>query len=200
MAFTTRKTLLVRVRNGDEVSWAEFYDTYQPLIWLCGSDHNLNHEEKQELVQTVMIQIFKRDILENYDFDKVPSNITFKYEPSRGRFRHFLKKIIRNNAKRIFTKRREHLELEKQPALCDKSSFDKSWKREWMQHVMASAMVELRNRVSAETFLAFEKYAIHNERVRDVAMLLEISVSSVYTAKSRCIAVIKSIVKQLEDS
>lgn len=199
MAFTTRKTLLVKVRNGDEISWREFYETYQPLIWLCGGDHSLNYEEKQELVQTVMVQIFQRDILKKYDFEKVPEHITFKYEPSRGRFRHFLKKIIRNNAKKIFNKRKHHCELGDQLDLLDRSNFNQAWEEEWEQHILASAMVELRNRVSAETFLAFEKYALHNEDPKDVALFLGISISSVYTAKSRCISIIKSIVDELEE-
>ena len=31
MAFTTSKSLLIKVRNGDEISWSEFYKTYQGL-------------------------------------------------------------------------------------------------------------------------------------------------------------------------
>ena len=43
MAFTTKKSLLAKVRAGDEVSWREFYDAYRPLILLCGGDFNLNY-------------------------------------------------------------------------------------------------------------------------------------------------------------
>jgi len=51
MAFTTRKSLLMRVREGDEVSWNDFYKTYKPLIFLCGDDCGLLPDEKEELVQ-----------------------------------------------------------------------------------------------------------------------------------------------------
>ena len=53
MAFTTRKSLLAKVRNGDEIAWAEFYATYKPLILLIGGDHGLTYDEKQELIQTI---------------------------------------------------------------------------------------------------------------------------------------------------
>ena len=38
MAFTTKKSLLAKVRAGDEISWQEFYDTYKPLMILVGND------------------------------------------------------------------------------------------------------------------------------------------------------------------
>ena len=37
MAFTTKKSLLAKVRAGDEISWQEFYDTYKPLMILVGN-------------------------------------------------------------------------------------------------------------------------------------------------------------------
>ena len=32
MAYTTKKSLLRKVREGDEIGWHEFYETYKPLI------------------------------------------------------------------------------------------------------------------------------------------------------------------------
>lgn len=63
MAFTTRKSLLAKVRAGDEVSWSDFYTAYKPLIYLCGNDCGLNNAEKEELVQQVMTEIFRKDII-----------------------------------------------------------------------------------------------------------------------------------------
>ena len=60
MAFTTSKSLLAKVRSGDEISWQEFYNTYKPLIYLCGGDCNLTIDEKEELVQKVMTEIFQK--------------------------------------------------------------------------------------------------------------------------------------------
>ena len=61
------------------------------------------------------------------------------------------------------------------------------------------AMTELRGRVQPETYVAFEMYAVQNRKVEDVANFLNISVSSVYTAKSRCISTLREIIKDLED-
>ena len=79
MAFTTKKSLLKKVRAGDEISWNEFYQTYKPLILLCGMDCSLTQYENEELVQLVMTEIFRKDILKNYDLDKVPDHIVFQF-------------------------------------------------------------------------------------------------------------------------
>lgn len=47
MAFTTRKSLLAKVRAGDEVSWSDFYTAYKPLIYLCGNDHGSPTQKKR---------------------------------------------------------------------------------------------------------------------------------------------------------
>lgn len=61
------------------------------------------------------------------------------------------------------------------------------------------ALAELKGRVQAETFLAFEMYALQNRSVDEVATFLNLSISSIYTAKSRCISALKDIVANLEE-
>lgn len=203
MAFTTRKSLLAKVRGGDEISWQEFYTAYKPLILLCGGDCGLTQDEKEELVQRVMCEIFQKDIIGKYDPENVPSHVVFKYTPSQGRFRHYLRKIIRYQAIRIYKQRKNHesLDDEQSPvkALPTKDEWDAAWNEEWYRHLLNMAMTELRGRVQPETFVAFEMYAIQNRKVEEVADFLNLSVSSVYTAKSRCIAALREIIKDLEE-
>ncbi len=52
MSYTTKKSLLARVRSGDEISWREFYETCRPLVFLVG-DCGLTCDENEELVQLV---------------------------------------------------------------------------------------------------------------------------------------------------
>ena len=61
------------------------------------------------------------------------------------------------------------------------------------------ALAELKGRVQPETYVAFEMYAIQGRPVQDVAKFLNLSVSSVYTAKSRCISTLKEIIENLEE-
>ena len=201
MAFTTRKSLLAKVRSGDEVSWQEFYDAYKPLIILCGGDCGLTYDENEELVQKVMCEIFQKDIVGKYDPDNIPDNVVFKYDPTKGRFRHFLRKIIRNHAIGIYRARHNNVSMddEEMPQIPSEDAWEKSWNEEWQRHLLNMALTELKGHVQEETFLAFEMYALQNRPVEEVAKFLNFSVSSVYTAKSRCISALKEIIKNLED-
>lgn len=203
MAFTTKKSLLARVQQGDEISWREFYEKYKPLIWLCGKDCSLTDSEIEELVQQVMTEIFRKNIIGKYDPDHVPDGIVFKYDRAKGRFRHYLRKIIRNHAVKIYHARipvSETDALPETPADPENSeNWEKIWGEEWKKHVLTMALMELRTRIRAETYLAFEMYALQNKPVEDVARFLNLSVSSVYTAKSRCVAALKEIIKTLEE-
>ena len=203
MAFTTSKSLLARVRNGDEISWNEFYTSYKPLILLCGYDCHLSTDENEELVQKVMCEIFRKDILGKYDIDNVPDDIVFQHDPEKGRFRHYLRKIIRNQALKIVTKRKEHLSLDDDSGISENLSSPDQWKavwdEEWRKHVLNEALTELKCRIQSETYVSFEMYAIQNRPVQEVAEFLNVSVSAVYTAKSRCISELKKIIEELED-
>ena len=169
----------------------------------CGGNCGLNRDEKDELVQKVMCEIFQKDIVGKFDFANVPSNIVFKYDPSQGRFRHYLRKVIRYQALKIISRRRydESINNENSPAysLPSNDDWNAAWEEEWQQHVLHMAMTELRGRVQPDTFVAFEMYAVQNRKVEEVAEFLNMSVSSVYTAKSRCISALKEIIKELED-
>ena len=202
MAFTTSKSLLARVRAGDEVSWRDFYDAYKPLILLCGGDCGLTKDEKDELVLQVMAEIFSKDIVGKYDPEHVPEHLSFKYAPEKGRFRHFLRKIIRNQAIRIYHRRKPHVSIDDESVAATLPSSDEwenIWETQWQKHVMAMAMTELKAKVQPETYVAFEMYAVQNRPVHEVAEFLNLSVSSVYTAKSRCIAALKEIIAKLEE-
>ena len=202
MAFTTRKSLLAKVRAGDEVSWAEFYAAYKPLILLCGQDCLLTPDENDELVQQVMSEIFQKDIVGKYDPDHIPDDIVFHYDPSRGRFRHYLRKIIRNQALKIIQKRKGFVELDNPEKTVEEPAidvWDELWDEEWKRHVLAMALTELKGHVQPETYVAFEMYAMQERSVQEVAGFLNMSVASVYTAKSRCVAALKEIISKLEE-
>ena len=198
MAFTTKKSLLAKVRAGDEVSWREFYEAYKPLIVLVGNDCSLRSDENEELVQQVMCELFTKDIIGKYDPDHIPDDVKFTYDPKRGRFRHFLKRIVRNQAIKIYRKRFNHAPLEDVEAVGE-NAFDSIWDEEWRRHVLNMALVELRGRVQPETYSAFEMYAMQNRKLDEVCKFLDMSPASVYTAKSRCVAALKEIIANLEE-
>lgn len=154
-------------------------------------------------MQQVMSEIFLKDIIGKYDPDNVPADVIFKYDPAKGRFRHYLSKIAYYQAIKIIKKRRYDISTDADDFYehnqISVDTWNAAWDDEWRQHALHMAMVELRGRVQPETFVAFEMYAIQNRKVEEVADFLNISVSSVYTAKSRCVSTLREIVKDLED-
>lgn len=81
MGYTTKKSLLEAIREGDEVSWFEFYETYRPLIILRGNDYRLSSVELEDLCQLVLLDLFK-------------AGRRFRYDPAKGRFRDYLRRVI----------------------------------------------------------------------------------------------------------
>ena len=198
MAFTTKKSMLARVRRGDEISWKEFYDTYRPLIYLVGKDCGLEPAENEELVQNVMCEIFRKDIVGKYDPDHVPDHVSFQHDESKGRFRHYFRGIVRNQALKIYHSRWSFKMLEEvpEPVYCQR--FDTSWNDNWRSHMLNQAMTELRQRVRPSTYSAFELYTLQERPVKEVAKVLNLSVDSVYVAKNRCVAALRQIIAKIE--
>ena len=130
MAYTTRISVLRGAADGNEIYWKTFYDTYRPLIMLVGGDCNLKPDEKEELVQNVMCEVFQKDILGKFDPDNVPEHVTYKHDESKGRFRSYFRKIVRYQAIKIFHKRSNALSIDadnKPVSLISEDEFDAIW-------------------------------------------------------------------------
>jgi DNA-directed RNA polymerase specialized sigma24 family protein len=85
MAFTTRQSVIQKVKNGDDVGWEEFDQCYRKLIFLRAADRGIKEAEREDLLQNVMVSLFKYNSVLHYDIEK-------------GRFRDYLKAIIDRQA------------------------------------------------------------------------------------------------------
>ena len=66
--WNTRKTMLIRLQNQyDEHSWEEFVATYRQYIYNVIRRMNLNHHDALEIVQIVLIKLWKKLPEFNYD-------------------------------------------------------------------------------------------------------------------------------------
>ena len=63
--------------------------------------------------------------------------------------------------------------------------------------MLREAERELRDRVSPETFQAYELYAVQNRPVKKVAAYLNCSENQVYQAKKRCFAIMRDILLRM---
>ena len=149
----------------------------------------------EDLVQKVMFCFFEKQ-------DK------FTYDPTKGRFRDYMRTIIRNQACQIHRKQKgekvqlsseEKRDFKPQKVEEVSSNLEEQWNQEWRSFLYLQAIEKLRNQVDEKTFQIFQLYALRGVPCRRVAAFMEVSESSVYAAKSRCLEHLRQIIKELED-
>ncbi|EDM27472.1 probable RNA polymerase sigma-H factor [Lentisphaera araneosa HTCC2155] len=191
--FTTRRTLLQKLNMGSQVAWDDFDQTYRKLILLRGRDRGLSNDELDDLVQIVLINIFK-------------SNSIFKYDGSKGRFRDYLKTIIDRRSFDLIRKRKNALESlnelgDKGIVLSsdDHEVAEKHWEEEWQKHLLEQAIEYISAEVQPQSITIFRMLAQDHMAPEQVAEELDINVDAVYVVKHRMMKRIKPVLKQLDN-
>ena len=196
MAIQTRVTLLSRVKNGDEISWNEFYNLYKPIVILMGKDFGLNNDECEDLLQNVMI-----------DFCKAKEHFT--YNPSAGSFRAYFRTIVRS---RIFKmlKQKKRQEEAIDPTIvvntvdtedCERfvnAEPSENEDRQWQEFLFNAALQEVQNTVDPIKVQIYLFCKLQGQKVDEVATLFNISPKTVYKYLENIDKQIKAIVSKMD--
>ncbi|MBE6371243.1 MAG: sigma-70 family RNA polymerase sigma factor [Lentisphaerae bacterium] len=187
MAYTTRKSLLNRIVEGNEIAWQEFYEQYHRLIFSIGRRWNLPDSLCDDLVQQVMVSIFQ-------------NKLTFKYRPELGKFRTYLTGITRNILLKLKSEQKKVLQAEEGKEQEEELFTDNEtiFNEEWRKYLLDAMLNDLRNTVDSSTFDAFQMYVLQGWRPEQIANVLSISVKTVYVHKKRCMDHLKRIWDQLK--
>lgn len=189
-------TLLARVKDGDEISWNEFYNLYKPIVIMMGKDYNLTTDECEELVQDVMI-----------DFCKAKKSFT--YNPSIGSFRAYFRTIVRS---RIFKclKKKQKQENIIDPTIIvntvDAESCElfvneapsENEKRHWQEFLLNAALQEIQSTADPVQVQIYIFCRQQQQNVADVAKMFNISPKTVYKYISNIEKLIKGIVNKMD--
>ena len=184
---TTSKTLLDKLQSGDAVSWTEFFNRYRGIIVSLGNLKGLTPEECDDLVQEVMLCFFK-------------NSRTFVFNPQLARFRTYFGRIIQA---RIFDLLRRRYRLNRFASESESTSpepetpdflLNEALLCEWRKLLLEDAFALLRERVAPETYLAFDLHMRQALPVEEVARTLLVNRQFVYTAKTRCLKILKQII------
>lgn len=177
---TTQATLLKNLQCGDQESWTNFYYLYSPVVRCAGKYYHLDDAECEDLIQQVMI--------------KFSGNAaSFTYRAGQVKFRTFFAKIIHNQI--IDTLRRKNVQMRLQhDAQILYEDFHEVFMTEYCKAALEEAKAELKRRVDEKTYQAFEMYGLQNRPAEQVAAILGMSLSSIYTSKSRCKKILKEII------
>lgn len=188
---TTNPTIFLRLNAaGDqprEIAWDEFGARYAPVITAFARRLGARPQDVDDVVQDVLLGFFLK-------------SPTFIYDPSRGRFRGYLKvctyralrKRIGHEA-RLHGKPLDEIDAESVPV-------DQVWNDVWEQELLRRALEEIRETMgTTKTFMAFEKYVVLDQPAQAVAEKLDMHVNSVYRAKEQVTKLLQERVLSMTD-
>ena len=200
--YTTKKTLLKRMQNCDEISWEEFYRIYWGLVLCIGRKLGLAPDDCRDLMQEIMLDLFKEEVL-------------LRYDASRGKFRTFFGTLVRNKAAKMLQDSAcvpAHSQAgESGPGHVEKPGealfhpereegndpFRKMFDEEYRNCLLSAAIDELRNNVEPKTFAIFEMVVLQERPPKEVALHLGISRSVIDVYCSRCRKTLRKIVSEI---
>ncbi len=178
MAYTTSLSLLEKLRQGDTVSQEEFFLRYEPFVRGVAATMRLSGDESDELVsQTMLAALGENGIL--------------RYRPENGCFRGYLYGIIKHKISDIVKKRTDTCEYDDR--LFGEDSFAECFNREYDKYILALMLDELRRKVETATFDAFQLTELSGYSPAAAARALDMTVGSVYAARSRCLSHLRTI-------
>ena len=181
----TRQTLLDRIKSGDEGAWNEFYEAYRGLVWLKGRDYNLTETEQQDLLSDVMLAFF---------------NVQgkFLYDPSKGKFRFYFRKLIASCSLKIISKRTpdvpEGTDVEGVP-----EQESEAEEAEWQAALFRQALNIVKQTMDSRQVQCFMRCKLEGESPVDVADDMGISLATAYNYCNATIKELKVIVRQLNE-
>ncbi|MBI2926982.1 MAG: sigma-70 family RNA polymerase sigma factor [Verrucomicrobia bacterium] len=189
----TRPSLLLRLRDADDhEAWRAFVQIYTPLIYGFCRKHGLQDADAADVAQEVMRTVARR-IGE------------FEYQPDKGTFRAWLFTVTRSKLNNFFqTLQRQpqgtgrttvHELLEAQPS----PQPDTDWDHEYHQRLFEWACGQVHDEFEASTWQAFWQTAVEGKAGASVAASLGLSVGAVYVAKSRVLARLRGVTKEIDE-
>ena len=175
--YATRATVFLRMKDGAEhereLGWQEFSDRYRPVILGFARNAGLASQDAEDVLQDVLLGFFR-------------VSDAFEYDPSRGRFRGYLKRATLNVIrKRLRRRDRVMGEDDAGDAAIDGDRLDAVWEREWAAGLLSRAIDAVRSSFDPRTFEAFELYVVRGLPAEVVAERLGMRINSVHQARSR---------------
>jgi len=193
---STSKSLLERLRSGpDDEAWGRLVFLYTPLIRVWLKRAGLQASDVEEVTQEVMLKLMR----------ELPK---FGYNRSRGKFRNWLRAIVRNRLTAFFRRKKaipigtggddsavgNLLDQLADPESELSQRFDEDHERVIADRVMKLVEPE----VESKTWQAFRLVSIDGKDPAEVAKELAMTVNNVYQVKRRVLRRLREVREELE--
>lgn len=184
---TTRSTLLNHAANpNDQAAWRELAELYRPLLLRYARDLRLGAEDAEDVAQECLMVLRA----------ELPRS---GYKPERGRFRSWLRAMVRN---KIIDQARKP-QPRSMAAACleqleaENAGPDAIWDRDWRMAHLRYCLDRLKAELQPQAFEAFTQYALNEQPATEVAAALGWTVNQVYLAKSRTLLRLREMMGEL---
>jgi RNA polymerase sigma-70 factor (ECF subfamily) len=184
---TTRPSLLLRIRDPrDAKAWDLFDSIYRPLLRRYALGRGLEASDADDIAQQCIGEIHRRIG-------------AFDYDPTKGRFKGWLKTMVANRVRNFLRDRHErqaatgdfHLGQEREPPP------DENFDRLWMQEHLWHCLRELEEEVEQTTYDAFVGYVIEQRPIEQVCRETGLTANNIYTIKWRLTEKVADKMRQL---
>ena len=177
----TSLSLLDQIReSSDAQSWDRLVALYAPLLKRWVLWYEVQDSDADDIVQDVLTVV-------TTDLPK------FQHTEQAGAFRGWLRAILVNRVREFWRSRKyrpiatgtSSIEERLQQLQDGASEVSQMWNREHDQYVLKRLMKLVQSQFEPKTWQAFERQVLDGHKPETVAADLDLSMSSVYTAKYR---------------
>jgi len=157
-----------------ELAWVEFRARYAPVIVAFARRFGVTSHDADDVVQDVLVGFYAK-------------SPTFVYDPSRGRFRAYLKACTIHALRKHLAAARGRatvpLDSVADPAApADDEAWDDLWEQQLLKRALELTRAQYEDR---DTFRAFLLTAIDGKTPAEAAKELGMSLANVYKARAR---------------
>lgn len=191
-SYATHASMFARLgasQTGErELAWSEFRSRYAPIIAAFAAKCGASRQDIDDIIQ---------DVLTSF----LGACGEFMYDPSKGRFRGYLKTCtvraaIRRAGKNL---RFRGTPLDEIPQA--ELAVEPIWNDVWEQQLVSEALRVVRDECQDSlAFRAFEEYVLLDRTAETVATELGTSVNNVHQAKTRITKQLREAVLRLRES
>jgi RNA polymerase sigma-70 factor (ECF subfamily) len=188
---STNPSIFLRLRQSDpsprEFAWEEFHSRYAPMVAAFAQRLGARPQDVDDVVQDVLMGFFSK-------------SPTFVYDPSKGRFRGYLKVCTYRALGVLLGKKVKFQGVPLDQLDPEALAVDQAWNDIWEQELLARAVEQLRKEQGqTKTFQAFEQYVALNKPADSVAEQLGLHITSVYRAKQEITQLLREKVRAMND-
>ena len=182
---STSESLLIRLNQpGDQKAWSEFVRLYAPLIFYWARKTGVQVQDSRDIVQDVLAIVFQ----------KLPE---FKYDASAS-FRGWLRTITLNKHRESCRKAKRAVRAN-QSAILDLAvaNAESTWDMNYRQALVDQALELIRHEFQENTWNAVREFSTTNGKAAAIAEKHNVSVWTIYAAKSRMLTRLREVVDGL---